>query len=29
MRIELNCRECGNNRFTLDQEASDDAHVEW
>jgi DNA-directed RNA polymerase subunit RPC12/RpoP len=28
MRIELNCRECGGNRFTLDQEASDHAHVD-
>jgi predicted nucleic acid-binding Zn ribbon protein len=28
MRIELKCRECGGNRFSLDQEADDDAHVE-
>jgi DNA-directed RNA polymerase subunit RPC12/RpoP len=28
MRIELNCRECGSNRFTLDRDADDDAHVE-
>jgi predicted nucleic acid-binding Zn ribbon protein len=28
MRIELKCRECGGNRFTLDHEATDDAHVD-
>lgn len=28
MRIELNCRECGSNRFTLDRDTDDDAHVE-
>ena len=28
MRIELKCRECGGNRFKLDQDADDDAHVE-
>lgn len=27
MRIELNCRECGSNHFTLDRSADDDAHV--
>jgi predicted nucleic acid-binding Zn ribbon protein len=28
MRIELNCRECGGNRFTIDQHAADNAFVE-
>jgi len=28
MRIELNCRECGGNRFTLDHDATDEAQVE-
>lgn len=28
MRIELTCRECGNNRFRLDRNHDDDAHVE-
>jgi DNA-directed RNA polymerase subunit RPC12/RpoP len=28
MRIDLKCRECGSNRFNLDQDADDDANVE-
>lgn len=28
MRIELKCRECGGNRFALDQPLEDHAHVE-
>jgi DNA-directed RNA polymerase subunit RPC12/RpoP len=28
MRIDLNCAECGSNRFTLDKHSEDDAHVE-
>ena len=28
MRIELNCRKCGGNRFKLDREADDDSQVE-
>lgn len=28
MRIELNCRECGGNHFSLDHEATDDARVD-
>jgi predicted nucleic acid-binding Zn ribbon protein len=28
MRIELKCRECGGNRFNLDQQVDDDAQVQ-
>ena len=28
MRIELNCRECGGNRFKLDGNTADETHVE-
>lgn len=28
MRIELNCAKCGNNRFALDGDIADGAHIE-
>lgn len=28
MRIDLKCRGCGGNRFNLDRQQDDDAHVE-
>lgn len=28
MRIELNCRKCGSNRFKLDGNPADEAHVQ-
>ena len=28
MRIELNCRECGSNRFRLDRDLDDEAQVD-
>lgn len=28
MRIELNCRKCGSNRFAIDRDHEDSSHVE-